>query len=675
VLKKTFLGVLFAVLILALLIAGINFNVTKAVDYGSSGTTVGGYISEDTTWTLDGSPYIVIDDVVAESDVTLTVEPGVIVKFTSGTNLIIDGALVARGNSTYPITFTSNSTTPTPGDWGSIHFRDSSDDASCVINYGVVRFGTTGILAVSSSPQIRYCNVSDNGENGVDIREGSPSIYRCFVANNNIGIHIGGADAAPTIIENEIRENGLDGIFCDWAWGWAGPTSIERNEILSNGRNGITCDVSHNVLISDNVIVNNTGSGIFSNRLDMRVRGNVIKNNDYGIYVVYGVGAQGAVYPINYNHMIENSAYDFYNSRSTDLDATNNWWGTTNETKIKEHIYDYYDDYNLGKVFYKPYLVPPVANFTYSPAIPYAYGTVTFNASASFNPYGSIINHTWNFDDGNITTTASPVITHTYILSGNYNVTLTVMDEFGLVNSTTTTIVVLQDDVPPVITDDYDGAWHNADFVITLTATDHESGVKESYYRINNESIQAVSTRGQPLITAESANNTLEYWSVDNAGNEELPHKMLTEIKLDKTAPTIGIPFHTPEEEAQPDQEVKVSVNVTDSMGGVKSVRLKYTSNRSVLWLDFPMTFNSTTGLWEFVIPGQQANTLVKYRIEAYDNALNHKVDDNSGQYYVYTVIPEFTLSGTLLLFVVATLIVVIVYKRKHQTRNKKREV
>ena len=49
-----------------------------------------------------------------------------------------------------------------------------------------------------------------------------------------------------------------------------------------------------------------------------------------------------------------------------------------------------------------------------------------------------------------------------------------------------------------------------------------------------------------------------------------------------------------------------------------------------VIWIDLPMTLNSTTGLYEAIIPGQRANTLVKYRIAAYDNAGNYKVEDNS---------------------------------------------
>jgi hypothetical protein len=54
------------------------------------------------------------------------------------------------------------------------------------------------------------------------------------------------------------------------------------------------------------------------------------------------------------------------------------------------------------------------------------------------------------------------------------------------------------------------------------------------------------------------------------------------------------------------------------------------------------MTLNQTSGLYEFAIPGQEAGTLMKYCMTAYDNAGNIATNDNAGQYYVYTVIPEF---------------------------------
>jgi parallel beta-helix repeat protein len=96
------------------------------------------------------------------------------------------------------------------------------------------------------------------------------------------------------------------------------------------------------------------------------------------------------------------------------------------------------------------------------------------------------------------------------------------------------------DKTPPVTINDYDGLWHTANFTVALTATDGLSGITETYYKIDG-SPRNVTAHGQPLIATESVNNTLEYWSVDFAGNEETPHNVLTKIKLDKTAPAISI--------------------------------------------------------------------------------------------------------------------------------------
>ena len=77
--------------------------------------------------------------------------------------------------------------------------------------------------------------------------------------------------------------------------------------------------------------------------------------------------------------------------------------------------------------------------------------------------------------------------------------------------------------MPPTTSHDYNGTWYTSNFSITLTATDHESDVNKTYYQINDGPIKTVSADGQPLITEEGADNTLTYWSVDNAGNQETP--------------------------------------------------------------------------------------------------------------------------------------------------------
>jgi len=85
-------------------------------------------------------------------------------------------------------------------------------------------------------------------------------------------------------------------------------------------------------------------------------------------------------------------------------------------------------------------LQPPVASFNYSPESPLVNGTVTFDASASYDPDGTITIYSWNFDDGDTGTGETP--THVYTTGGTYTVTLTVTDNDGLTATTTRSVYV-----------------------------------------------------------------------------------------------------------------------------------------------------------------------------------------------------------------------------------------
>ncbi|HKM78550.1 MAG TPA: aryl-sulfate sulfotransferase [Candidatus Bathyarchaeia archaeon] len=86
--------------------------------------------------------------------------------------------------------------------------------------------------------------------------------------------------------------------------------------------------------------------------------------------------------------------------------------------------------------------------------------------------------------------------------------------------------------IPLQTTNNYDGATHVGDFNIILSTVNDIGGPTAIYYRINGGPVKSVATDGQPFITTTGTNNTLEYWSVDSNGIEQLPHNMLTGISL-----------------------------------------------------------------------------------------------------------------------------------------------
>jgi len=84
---------------------------------------------------------------------------------------------------------------------------------------------------------------------------------------------------------------------------------------------------------------------------------------------------------------------------------------------------------------------PPTAQFTKSAQIVYTGETILFNATASFDPDGTIVSYYWDFDDE--TNAVGATVNHSYTHTGIYSVKLNVIDNDGASNVTTQFVTVL----------------------------------------------------------------------------------------------------------------------------------------------------------------------------------------------------------------------------------------
>jgi len=106
--------------------------------------------------------------------------------------------------------------------------------------------------------------------------------------------------------------------------------------------------------IERNLITNNT-KGITIGSSKMTIRNNTIAENSVGISIGSSPSAT-----IIYNNIENNSQYSIQlEGTSNEVNATYNWWGTTDTQPINQTIFDFKNDFNLGTVIFVPFLTEP----------------------------------------------------------------------------------------------------------------------------------------------------------------------------------------------------------------------------------------------------------------------------------------------------------------------------
>jgi flagellar hook assembly protein FlgD len=157
-----------------------------------------GTISASQTWVTTTIPYAVTGNVLVSGSPapTLTIQPGVTMKFSYGAALVINspsgGVLRASGTSTSPILFTANGST-TPGFWQGVYLGNQTAPAS-TISYATVEYGGLplftrgGIHVEGSSPTLDHVTVRNNLVAAITVKGGSPGISNDSFSGNPAGL-------------------------------------------------------------------------------------------------------------------------------------------------------------------------------------------------------------------------------------------------------------------------------------------------------------------------------------------------------------------------------------------------------------------------------------------------------------------------------------------------------
>jgi len=212
--------------------------------------TITGNITANTTWET-GKTYILGGRIAVVSGVSLTIQPGVIIKGQAGTGanatalIIARGAkLYAEGTATQPIIFTSVADEIEPGMVASPNLDPDLNG----LWGGLIILGNAPISATSESMQIEGIPASDQnglygGTNATDdsgiiryvsIRHGGANIGE---GNEINGLTLGGVGSGTTVEYVEVIANQDDGVEF-----FGGTVNVSHLLIWNPGDDGIDTD-------------------------------------------------------------------------------------------------------------------------------------------------------------------------------------------------------------------------------------------------------------------------------------------------------------------------------------------------------------------------------------------------------------------------------------------------
>jgi hypothetical protein len=410
-------------------------------------------------------------DITVYPNATLTIEPGVEVKFGGPFSLIVSGILYANGTEK-TITFTSNKEQPEVGDWEAIAFNGTGKSVliGCFIAYAndgifvengnvelensAVIHCQSGITAANGKLTVKNSTVSLCTQSGINITNSDSTVQNSLIAENQEnGICITG-NGQTTIQKNTIMANG-NGICL--TGNETSNANISQNKISANKQSGIKIDATDhtNITIINNIVSSNDKGFHISSPKSTYITNNSISYNNIGI--LYDAGDHKADYNDIYgNEMGMNVA------ANATVNAEHNYWGdpsgpyhaSLNPNGRGDRVGG--NGVNLDFIFFLTKSIGiintrPTATLITDKISVRPNENIMFFATNSFDSDGRVDKYFFNFGDGkNSGWTTLSVVAHKYSSLGTYYTNLTVMDDYGIVSNNVTTTVINVRNLPPL---------------------------------------------------------------------------------------------------------------------------------------------------------------------------------------------------------------------------------
>ncbi len=228
---------------------------------------------------------------------------------------------------------------------------------------------TSAVSASGNSSVISNLISSSTGGYGLLIRSGYTVVSGNAISN---GVRIAG----DSLIDGNLIHNGGTGIrvgeifisaFNDIDYGHG--NSVIRNNVITGNYVGIGSTQSGGSAVIEHNLISNNTNGVDVNS-EVTLLNNTISNSSIAIRL------QVSPVALSYNNIIDYTQNSLYlSSVSTPVNATYNWWGTTDTQAINLTIHDFKYDLNLGTVSFVPFLTAqnpqaPSTEYTIPPPIP-----------------------------------------------------------------------------------------------------------------------------------------------------------------------------------------------------------------------------------------------------------------------------------------------------------------